>query len=115
MIYRRQIDSHLRSTNVLQRSAFHVFHLCPLSLKVPEMIPLVNVFPGNACSYINSLTYSDWTNCSEVFKESSFFKVIYASYPSIFLTPRSVFFKCLKGFSFCLRQSLKIRGCEDGL
>lgn len=92
MIYKRQIDIHLQGTNVLGRRALHVSRLCPLSLKLPEMMPLVNLFPGNVCSYINPLTYSDWTNCSEVFKESSFFKVIYASYPSIFLTPRSVFF-----------------------
>lgn len=92
MIDGRPVDGHPQGTAVPWRSAAHAFHLRPLSLTLPAMIPLVIIFPGNACSYINFLTYSDWTNCSDLFEEGSFFKVIYASYPSIFLTPKSVFF-----------------------
>lgn len=105
MTYGRQIGTHPQGTNVPQRSTFGVFHLCPLSLKLPEMILLVSIFLGNACSYINFLTYSVWTNCSDLFEEGSFFKVVYASYPSMFLTPNSglvfvFWFFMPKGISF---------------
>lgn len=60
---------------LLLRSAPYLkFYFCPLSLKLPEKIPLVKVLPGNACSNINFSMYSDWTNCSNLFKGGSYLK-----------------------------------------
>lgn len=72
MKYQRVI--YPQGTNAFQNSFPIFFHFCPLSLKLPEKIPLVKVLPGNACSNINFSMYSDWTNCSNLFKGGSYLK-----------------------------------------
>lgn len=54
----------------------HIFHLCPLSRQPSQMIPLVKVFPGNACTNINLCMYSEWTNCSNLLEGVSFFNYL---------------------------------------
>lgn len=111
MIYERQTDIYPAGTNAFQKSFSHIFHVGPLSLKLPEMAQLVKGPPGNACSHIshiNSLTYGDWTNCSNLLEEGNFFKVIYASHPLVFFNTKGCFL--VKGV-FLLLQGVVENPC----
>lgn len=76
---KRQRDIYPRGTIAFHKSFSHIFRLCPLSLQLSQMIPLVKVFPGNACTNINLCMYSEWTNCSNLLEGVHFFKLFMLS------------------------------------
>lgn len=77
-----QRDSSPQGTNAFPKSSSHIFHLCPLSLKLLDIIPLVKVLLGIACSNINSSV--QWLDkLLKSVRRRQLFNMIYASHPSI--------------------------------